>query len=129
VKNLSRDFANAVFEIRVPFSAKLDDITRMINEVGADMIADFRFRNEILGPVDVWGLERFEANCIVVKGQIKTKPLKQWSVARAFNARLKLKMDEAGIEMLLPQMHIQTETRRATDGAVQPDLRVLRESP
>ncbi|WP_250436060.1 mechanosensitive ion channel domain-containing protein [Caballeronia sp. ATUFL_F2_KS9A] len=139
VKNLSRDFANAVFEVRVPFSAKLDDITRMINEVGADMMADFRFRNEIIGPVEVWGLDRFESNCIVVKGQIKTKPLQQWSVARAFNARLKLKMDEAGIEMMLPQMHIQTskesdersqaQTRHAADGAVQPELRVLKESP
>lgn len=140
VKNLSRDFANAVFEVRVPFSAKMEDITRMITEVGADLSEDFRFRNEIIGPVEVWGLDRFEANCIVVKGQIKTRPLQQWSVARAFNARLKLKMDEAGIEMLLPQMHLHTspnnrdereqaETRRATDGAVQPELRVLKESP
>ncbi|WP_415749441.1 mechanosensitive ion channel family protein [Caballeronia sp. J97] len=139
VKNLSRDFANALFEVRVPFSVKLDDITRMIMEVGADMIDDYRFRNEILGPVEVLGLERFEANCIVVKGQIKTRPLQQWSVARAFNARLKLKMDEAGIEMLLPQMQIhaskereeraQAQTRHAADGAVQPDLRVLKESP
>ncbi|SAK97165.1 mechanosensitive ion channel protein [Caballeronia temeraria] len=139
VKNLSRDFANAVFEVRVPFATKLDDITRMINEVGAEMIDDFRFRSDILGPVEVWGLERFEANCIVVKGQMKTKPLQQWSVARAFNARLKLKMDEAGIEMMLPQMQLQAspernershaEIRLATDGAVQPDLRVLKESP
>ena len=146
VKNLSRDFANAVFEVRVPFSAKLDDITRMIVEVSADLSSDFRFRNEILAPVEVFGLDRFEANCIVVKGQIKTRPLQQWSVARAFNARLKLKMDEAGIEMMLPQMQLhaspldrdararpddraQTEARHAADGAAQPELRVLKESP
>ncbi|GJH26637.1 mechanosensitive ion channel family protein [Caballeronia novacaledonica] len=146
VKNLSRDFANAVFEVRVPFSSKLDDITRMIVEVSADLSSDFRFRNEILAPVEVFGLDRFEANCIVVKGQIKTRPLQQWSVARAFNARLKLKMDEAGIEMMLPQMQLhaspldrdararpderaQTEARHAADGAAQPELRVLKESP
>ncbi|AQH00802.1 mechanosensitive ion channel protein MscS [Burkholderia sp. KK1] len=137
VKNLSRDFANAVFEIRVPFSAKMDDINRMIVEVGAELMQDYRFRQDILGPVEIFGLDRFEANCIVVKGQIKTRPLQQWSVARAFNARLKLKMDDAGVEMLLPQMQIHAapgergpaESRHAAETPAQPELRVLKESP
>ncbi|MBP0591503.1 mechanosensitive ion channel [Paraburkholderia sp. LEh10] len=154
VKNLSRDFANAVFEVRVPFSADIDAVTRMIAEVGADLMDDYRFRNEILGPVEVWGLDRFDANCIVVKGQIKTRPLQQWSVARAFNARIKLKMDEAGIQIPLPQMQLHTApaernappqtderatseprrateagsaSRRAPDISVAPELRVLKE--
>lgn len=106
VKNLSRDFANAVFEVRLPFSADIDQVTRMIVEVGAELIEDSRFRDEILGPIEVWGLDRFDPNWIVVKGQIKTRPLKQWSVARAFNARLKLVMDRAGIEIPVPQMQL-----------------------
>lgn len=111
VKNLSRDFANAVFEVRVPFSADMNEVTRMIVEVGSELIEDSRFRNEILGPVEVWGLERFDANWMVIKGQIKTRPLQHWSVARAFNARLKLKMDEAGIEIPQPQMQLHTSSR------------------
>jgi small conductance mechanosensitive channel len=107
VKNLSRDFAYAVFEVRVPFSADVDEVTQMIREVGADMMADFRYRVEMLGPVEVWGLDRFDPNWMVVKGQIKTRPLQQWSVARAFNLRIKRKMDEAGIEIPVPQMHVQ----------------------
>jgi small conductance mechanosensitive channel len=106
VKNLSRDFANAIFEVRLPFSADLDEVTRMIVAVGAELMEDSRFRNEILAPVEVWGLDRFEANWIVVKGQIKTRPLQQWSVARALNARLKLRMDEAGIEIPVPHMQL-----------------------
>ncbi|HXZ07895.1 MAG TPA: mechanosensitive ion channel domain-containing protein, partial [Paraburkholderia sp.] len=42
VKNLSRDFAYAVFEVRVPFSADVDQVTRLIRDVGADLMADFR---------------------------------------------------------------------------------------
>jgi small conductance mechanosensitive channel len=106
VKNLSRDFAFAVFEVRVPFTVDLDTVTRMIRETGAELVADFRYRREILGPVEVWGLDRFDPNWMVVKGQIKTRPLQQWSVARAFNARLKRHMDEAGIEMPVPQMQV-----------------------
>ncbi|AQG98148.1 mechanosensitive ion channel protein MscS [Burkholderia sp. KK1] len=115
VKNLSRDFAYAVFEVRVPFSADIDDVTQMIREVGADLMADFRYRLEMLGPVEVWGLDRFDRNWMVVKGQIKTRPLQQWSVARAFNLRIKRKMDEAGMEIPVPQMHVQM-TRDAMSG-------------
>lgn len=106
VKNLSRDFAYAVFEVRVPFSADVDQITQMIREVGAELMADFRYRREMLGPIEVWGLDRFDPNWMVVKGQIKTLPLKQWSVARAFNVRVKRKMDEIGMDVPVPQMQL-----------------------
>ncbi|WP_373322193.1 mechanosensitive ion channel domain-containing protein [Paraburkholderia adhaesiva] len=122
VKNLSRDFAFAVFEVRVPFSVELDTVTRMIREVGAELVADFRYRREILGPVEVWGLDRFEPNWMVVKGQIKTRPLQQWSVARAFNARLKRRMDEAGIEMPVPQMQVHTSSRSGPAATHDDDL-------
>jgi small conductance mechanosensitive channel len=156
VKNLSRDFANAVFEVRVPFSADMEEVTRIIAEVGADLIEDYRFRDDILGPIEVWGLDRFDNNCVVVKGQIKTRPLQQWSIARAFNARLKLKMDAAGIEIPLPQMQLHTSSKETNlspqtddradgegrqaagassavppraDIAAPPELHVLREPP
>ncbi|WP_232071401.1 mechanosensitive ion channel family protein [Paraburkholderia pallida] len=115
VKNLSRDFAFAVFEVRVPFSVDLDTVTRIIRETGAELIADFRYRREILGPVEVWGLDRFDPNWMVVKGQIKTRPLQQWSVARAFNARLKRHMDEAGIQIPVPQMQVHMSSRSGAD--------------
>ncbi|HLX01298.1 MAG TPA: mechanosensitive ion channel family protein [Trinickia sp.] len=111
VKNLSRDFAYAVFEVRVPFSADVDHVTRLIREVGAELMADFRYRREMLGPVEVWGLDRFEQNWMIVKGQIKTRPLQQWSVARAFNLRVKRKMDQAGIDIPVPQMEVHMAER------------------
>jgi small conductance mechanosensitive channel len=118
VKNLSRDFAYAVFEVRVPFSADVDEVTQLIRAVGADLMADFRYRREMLGPVEVWGLDRFDPNWMVVKGQIKTRPLQQWSVARAFNLRLKRKMDEAGIEIPVPQMRVHTSRGDAVGEAL-----------
>ncbi|RKE36691.1 small conductance mechanosensitive channel [Paraburkholderia sp. BL23I1N1] len=120
VKNLSRDFAYAVFEVRMAFSTDVDQITHLIREVGADLMADFRYRREMLGPIEVWGLDRFDPNWMVVKGQIKTRPLQQWSVARAFNLRLKRKMDEAGIEIPVPQMRVYTSSKDS-EGQSLPD--------
>ncbi|MBN3767490.1 mechanosensitive ion channel family protein [Burkholderia sp. Ac-20365] len=122
VKNLSRDFAYAVFEVRVPFSADVDEVTQLIRAVGADLMADFRYRREMLGPVEVWGLDRFDPNWMVVKGQIKTRPLQQWSVARAFNLRLKRKMDEAGIEIPVPQMRVHTSRGDEVGEALDEDV-------
>ncbi|MDR5738783.1 MULTISPECIES: mechanosensitive ion channel family protein [unclassified Caballeronia] len=116
VKNLSRDFAYAVFEVRLPFSADVDAVTEMIREVGAELMDDLRYRREMLGPVEVWGLDRFDPNWMVVKGQIKTRPLQQWSVARAFNLRIKRKMDEAGMQIPVPQMHVQMSRDAAASG-------------
>ncbi|PRX26589.1 small conductance mechanosensitive channel [Paraburkholderia sp. BL18I3N2] len=121
VKNLSRDFAYAVFEVRMSFTTDVDQITQLIREVGADLMADFRYRREMLGPIEVWGLDRFDPNWMVVKGQIKTRPLQQWSVARAFNLRLKLKMDEAGIEIPVPQMRVYTSSKDSEGQPLQDD--------
>jgi moderate conductance mechanosensitive channel len=121
VKNLSRDFAYAVFEVRMAFSTDVDQITQLIREVGADLMADFRYRREMLGPIEVWGLDRFDPNWMVVKGQIKTRPLQQWSVARAFNLRLKRKMDEAGIEIPVPQMRVYQSSKDSEGQPLQDD--------
>ncbi|MGI4861024.1 MAG: mechanosensitive ion channel domain-containing protein [Janthinobacterium lividum] len=106
VKNLSRDFAYAVFEVRLAFSTNVEDVTQMIRAVGDEMLEDVRYRANILGPVEIWGLDRFEANWMIVKGQIKTRPLQQNGVGRAFNLLLKTRMDEAGIVMPTPQMTV-----------------------
>src|ERR1700733_14408472 len=74
-------------------------------------MAHVRYRREMLGPIEVWGLDRFDPNWMVGKGQIKTRPLQQWRVARGFNLRLKRKMDEAGIEIPVPQMRIFTSSK------------------
>jgi small conductance mechanosensitive channel len=40
---------------------------------------------------------------MIIRVWIKTKPLKQWEVAREFRRRLKVAFDEAGLPIALPQ--------------------------
>jgi small conductance mechanosensitive channel len=47
--------------------------------------------------------------------------LQQWSVARAFNLRLKRKMDEAGIEIPVPQMRVYTSSKDSEGQPLQDD--------
>ena len=39
---------------------------------------------------------------MVIKGRLKTLPIQQWTVGRAFNRLLKIRFDEAGIEIPFP---------------------------
>ena len=112
VKNLSRDFGCAVFEVRAPLSADVDAITRLIHDAGSDLWSDFTVRRQMLGGVEVWGLDRFEPNWLIVKGQIRTQPLQQATVMRAFNARVKARMEAAGIEIPVPQMQVVSPPRQ-----------------
>ncbi|KGS05945.1 MULTISPECIES: mechanosensitive ion channel family protein [Burkholderia] len=125
VKNLSRDYGCAVFEVRAPFSADLDQVTRLIRDAGADLWSDGAVRRLMLGAVEVWGLDRFEPNWMIVKGQIRTRPQQQSTVMRAFNARIKRRMDDAGIEIPLPQMHVYSTTAggAAAEDATREDAR------
>ncbi|MXN77994.1 mechanosensitive ion channel [Burkholderia sp. 4701] len=110
VKNLSRDFGCAVFEVRAPLSADVDALARLIHDAGSDLWSDFTVRRQMLGGVEVWGLDRFEPNWLIVKGQIRTQPLQQATVMRAFNARVKARMEAAGIEIPVPQMQVVSQS-------------------
>ena len=39
---------------------------------------------------------------MVIKGRLKTLPIKQWTVGRAFNRLVKIRFDAAGIEIPFP---------------------------
>jgi small-conductance mechanosensitive channel len=41
---------------------------------------------------------------VVIKARTKTRPIKQWGVAREFNRRLKAAFDEKSIEMPFPHV-------------------------
>ena len=55
-------------------------------------------------PLEILGLDQFGDSAIVVKARMKTKPIKQWAVKRAFNLRMKERFDELGIEIPYPHM-------------------------
>ncbi|MEJ0004616.1 MAG: mechanosensitive ion channel family protein [Pararobbsia sp.] len=110
-----------MFDVRVPFSADVDRVTHLIHEVGKELHDDIRYRRDMLGPVEVFGLDRFDPNWMVVKGQIKTRPLQQWPIIRAFNQRLKRGMDEEGIEIPVPQMMVRHPADAASAAAARHD--------
>ena len=104
VTNMTKEYSYSVFEIGVAYGEDTDEVSRVIEAVGKDLLYDPAFKDDILAPVEVVGLDKFAESAIVIKARIKTKPSKQWRVGREFNRRLKKKFDELNIEIPFPHL-------------------------
>ena len=102
VTNMTKDYSRYVFEIGVAYREDVDEVIEIIKEVDEDLRNDPEFADSILEPIEVLGLDEFADSAIIIKARTKTKPIKQWSVGREFNRRLKKAFDERDIEIPFP---------------------------
>ncbi len=103
VGNMSQNWARTVLDIPVAFSEDLTKVRGLLGEVANDLWEDPEYRADILEEPEVWGVERWDPDGVVVRVVLKTAPLQQWSVAREMRERIKHRFDEEGIEIPLPQ--------------------------
>ncbi|WP_445681434.1 mechanosensitive ion channel domain-containing protein [Radicibacter daui] len=106
IVNMTKDFSFYVFEIGVAYREDIENVIRIIKEVGADLRKDPDVGPNITADIEVVGLDSFGDSAIVVKGRIRTPPILQWGVGRAFNLRLKRRFDEENIEIPFPHQTI-----------------------
>jgi len=104
VSNLTKEFSCYVFDIGVAYREDADTVMTVIKEIGEELRADTEYGPKILEPIEVFGLDAFADSALVIKGRIKTAPIKQWWVGREFNRRLKLRFDELNIEIPFPHV-------------------------
>ncbi|MCB1737626.1 MAG: mechanosensitive ion channel [Gammaproteobacteria bacterium] len=106
VSNLTREFSFHVFDLGIAYREDVDEVVELIKQVGEELRADPVIGPLILDIPEVWGLDKFGDSALVIKGRIKTKPIKQWQVGRAFNGLIKKRFDERGIEIPFPHQTI-----------------------
>ncbi|MCE5185290.1 MAG: mechanosensitive ion channel family protein [Planctomycetaceae bacterium] len=104
VTNKTKEWSSYVFDIGVSYRENIDEVLREIKLVGDDLQSDPVLKDDILAPVEIFGLDKFADSAVIVKGRIKTKPSRQWAVGRQFNKQLKQRFDERNIEMPFPHL-------------------------
>ena len=107
--NMSKDFAYYVITVGVGYEDDPDRVAAAMTEAGAALFADPAFRPHILAPLEVYGVDAFEAGQLVVKARIKTVPQKQWLVGRELRKRLARLFRERGIHIPVPQMNLRVD--------------------
>ena len=110
--NMSKDFAYYVVTVGVAYDDDPDRVMEAMKEAGAALMADPEFQPHILSPLEVYGVDAFEADRMTVKGRIKTVPQKQWLVGRELRKRIARLFRERVIEIPSPPRHVPPKSDR-----------------
>ena len=100
--NFTRDWSRALVEIGVAYKENVDNVIGVLQGIGEEMRNDPAFKEVILEPMTVLGLDSFGDSSVNIRLYFKTLPIKQWEVAREFRKRVKKAFDEKGIEIPFP---------------------------
>jgi len=100
--NMTKEWSAMVFDVGVAYKENTDKVREVMKTVGQELMQDPEFKDAILEPIEIFGVDKFGDSAVVIKARIKTKPIKQWSVGREYNGRLKKAFDQEGIEIPFP---------------------------
>lgn len=110
VGNMSQGWSRALLDVEVAYH---EDVTRVMDVLGG--IGHGLRQDPDLGPVileepELWGVEAFGANSVVIRMIVKTRPLEQWKIAREMRRRIKDEFDRLGIQVPFPQPPVWVRT-------------------
>lgn len=115
VANMGKRFARVNLDIGVSYEADLEEVERVVNQVGRELADDPDLGPSLMMPPKFLRVEQFADSAVVIKILGDVRPLKQWDVAGALRKRLKIAFDKAGIEIPFPQRVIhQADDRTAS---------------
>lgn len=106
LSNLTNEWSAYVFDIGVAYKENTDHVIGIMKEVGRTMMADSKFSGLMLEEPDIFGVDKLDDSAVIIKGRIKTRPIRQWEVGREFLRRIKLAFDENGIEIPFPHRSV-----------------------
>jgi small-conductance mechanosensitive channel len=100
--NMTQTWSAFVFDIGVAYKEDVDRVIPILRRVGEEMRADEQFGPSILEDIEIFGVDEFADSAVVIKGRIKTVPIKQWDVGREYRRRIKQAFDREGVEIPFP---------------------------
>ncbi|TDE00602.1 mechanosensitive ion channel family protein, partial [Jiangella asiatica] len=97
--NSSYGWARAVLDVQVSNEADVTRARRLLEEIAQELAAEDAWDDIILERPEVWGVEDLQADHVLIRLVVKTKPLEQWRVARELRERIKRRFDEAQLAL------------------------------
>lgn len=104
--NLTMDFANLILNMDISYDADIDQVKKVINQVGRELGQNAEFKDQILEAPQFLRINDFGAHAVIVRIMGKVKPGSQWQLAGEMRLRLKEAFDKNGIEIPYQQLVI-----------------------
>jgi small-conductance mechanosensitive channel len=102
VGNMSQEWARTVLDVPVALTEDLDRVRGVLAEVAQTVWADPEYGPVILEEPEVWGVEHWGPDGVVMRLVVKTAPQEQWKVARELREQIKDRFGAEGIQIQLP---------------------------
>ncbi|MDA3954533.1 MAG: mechanosensitive ion channel family protein [Bacteroidales bacterium] len=102
LSNMTKEWSAIILDIGVAYKEDVDHVMRIMQDVGEKMISDQNYKEKILEPLLIMGLNKFDDSAVVIRARLKTIPGEQWALGREYRKRLKKSFDEKGIEIPFP---------------------------
>jgi small conductance mechanosensitive channel len=105
------------FRVRIGLEHDTTEAMQLMRNVSTAMQADPEWRDRILNPVMLIGVDKLDDHGVEILQWIQTVPLSQWDVEREYRRRLKSAFEQVGITIALPQIDLRsggTETTPAS---------------
>ncbi len=123
LSNLTRDFSYAVFNVTVDYAQDLDRVMKVVSDLGVELRSEEPWAQIILDPLEMLGVDSLASAGAVIKFRFRTMPMKQWSIAREMNLRLKRRFEESGIHLAFPSQTLYLAPE--TPAALREELRTV----
>ncbi|GAA4019282.1 mechanosensitive ion channel family protein [Deinococcus rubellus] len=118
----SKDWSRVVATVDVTYTANINEALRVLEQVSQGLYADPEWRGNFLDGPEVQGVTNLAADGIELRALFKVQPKTQYALHREFNRRIKIAMDQAGIEIPFPQ-------RTISMGDAPISIRLVRDQP
>ncbi|CRK55361.1 Potassium efflux system kefA / Small-conductance mechanosensitive channel [Alloactinosynnema sp. L-07] len=97
VGNSSQGFAVATLDLAVGYGADVDQVTEILTRVAGEVVADEQFKDSVIEPPEVLGVEKVTPESITIRMTVKVRPGKQFAVQRALRAKAMAAVEEGGV--------------------------------
>lgn len=104
--NMTHGYSYYVFDLGIAYKEDVDQVIEVVKGISDRMMQEEPYKADILEPLDVLGVDKFADSAVIVKVRIKTAPIKQWTIGREMNRRIKKEFDRLGIEIPFPHMSL-----------------------
>lgn len=109
--NLSVEFSFYILELVVPHETPVETAFEIIRQTGAELQTEQPYKNTMLGPVEIQGVDKFLEAGFAIRIRIKTTPGQHYNAGRELNRRLMANLRTRGIELPTRSLNLRTDPR------------------
>ena len=108
VSNRTKHWSRAMVDLGVAYEEDIGKVMAALEKIGRDFYEEFE--PLLLEEPTVTGVEALGDWAVTVRIMVKTRPGKQWDVARELRRRIKESFEREGIEMPYPRQEVLTRS-------------------